>query len=245
MSSPSYTVVIPAFNEEKFLPDTIRRLKDAMSTIPVRGEIVVVDNNSTDQTSAVARRHGARVVFETHNQIARARNTGAKYAKGSFIVFLDADTHVSSELLKQALNLLLNHNCCGGGALLSGGTNERRSVKIVYNFVNKFCTSFKFAPGCFIFCTRNAFEAVGGFDERFYASEELWFSKNLSSWGKTQGLNFKIIENPKITTSSRKMDHPGQSLLAAVCLILLPFSPYFRSLCWFWYRKLPRKTEYF
>ena len=192
---------------------------------------------STDQTSAVARRHGTRVVFEPHNQIARARNTGAKHAKGNIIIFLDADTHVSSELLKHALNLLLNHNCCGGGALLSGGNTKRIVVSSAYKLVNWLCRSFKFAPGCFIFCTRNALDAIGGFDERFYASEELWFSKALRSWGKTQGLNFKIIENPKIMTSSRKMDHPGQSLLAAVSLILLPFSPYFRSLCWFWYRR--------
>ena len=64
-----------------------------------KGEVLVVDNNSSDQTASVAKSQKVKVVFEPINQISRARNTGARSARGRFLVFLDADTQISFELL--------------------------------------------------------------------------------------------------------------------------------------------------
>ena len=87
-----YSVIIPAYNEETFLPATLTSLHLAMDSIPHNGEIIVVDNNSTDNTRQVAEKYGAKVVFEPFRQIAKARNSGAKAAKSIFFIFLDADT---------------------------------------------------------------------------------------------------------------------------------------------------------
>ncbi|NQZ69946.1 MAG: glycosyltransferase, partial [Lentisphaeria bacterium] len=88
-----YSVIIPAYNEEKLLPDTLASLKEKMSDVTdYSGEIIVVDNNSTDATAEVAKAAGAIVVFEEHRQIARARNAGGQIAKGRYLIFLDADT---------------------------------------------------------------------------------------------------------------------------------------------------------
>ena len=73
-----YSIIIPAYNEEEYLPRTFTSLKKAMNALNgFNGEVVVTDNNSTDRTAAIAEESGARVVFEEHRQIARARNTGA------------------------------------------------------------------------------------------------------------------------------------------------------------------------
>ena len=95
-----FSIVIPAFNEENYLGNTLDSLRSGMSEIPdLKGEIIVVDNNSSDKTAAVANSKGARVVFEPINQISKARNTGAKFAKGEYLIFIDADTQVSPKLL--------------------------------------------------------------------------------------------------------------------------------------------------
>jgi glycosyltransferase involved in cell wall biosynthesis len=80
-----FSLIIPAYNEEEYLPATLSSLKDSMNAIGVfSGEIVVTNNNSTDRTAAIAKESGARVVFEKHRQISRARNAGAQEALGNY-----------------------------------------------------------------------------------------------------------------------------------------------------------------
>jgi len=82
-----YSIIIPAYNEEDWLSRTLSALDEAMGTLSLRGEVIVVDNNSSDRTPQIARQHNARVVFEPVNQISRARNTGARAAKGRYFIF--------------------------------------------------------------------------------------------------------------------------------------------------------------
>ena len=56
----SYSVIIPAYNEEQFLPDTLTALDAAMNELGEKGQVIVVDNNSTDATARVAEEHGLR-----------------------------------------------------------------------------------------------------------------------------------------------------------------------------------------
>ena len=88
---PRYSVVVPAYDEEALLPSTLESIRAALAAVPWPGEIVVGDDNSKDRTAEVARAAGARVVFEPHHQIARARNAGARGAAGEWLVFVDAD----------------------------------------------------------------------------------------------------------------------------------------------------------
>ena len=71
------SVVIPAFNEELYLPKTLSKLQDAISMCRCSLELVVVDNQSTDRTAEVARSFGATVVHEPVHNIARVRNAGS------------------------------------------------------------------------------------------------------------------------------------------------------------------------
>ena len=86
------SIVVPAFNEERLLPGTLDSINAAAQAFDAAGgwELIVCDNNSTDRTAEIARAAGARVVFEPHNQISRARNTGAAAATGEWLLFVDA-----------------------------------------------------------------------------------------------------------------------------------------------------------
>ena len=107
-----YSVIIPAYNEEALLENTLEVLQKAMAEIPLSGEIIVTDNNSTDRTAEIAKSAGAKVVFEPINQISRARNTGAKHAEGRYLIFIDADTQTPTKLLQTALSNLESGKCC-------------------------------------------------------------------------------------------------------------------------------------
>ena len=77
------SIIIPAFNEERLLGETLDHVKTARAAFIALGwesELIVCDNNSTDRTADIARAAGAAVVFEPVNQIARARNRGAEAA---------------------------------------------------------------------------------------------------------------------------------------------------------------------
>jgi glycosyltransferase involved in cell wall biosynthesis len=85
-----FTVVIPAFNEEFYLADCLSSL--AAQDFPGPVEVIVVDNNSTDDTAAIARAAGATVVFEPDRGVCHARQRGTESARGEIVVSADADT---------------------------------------------------------------------------------------------------------------------------------------------------------
>jgi glycosyltransferase involved in cell wall biosynthesis len=231
-----YSVIIPAYNEESWLPQTLTRLQTTMADSGLPGEIIVVDNNSIDKTAQIAAAHGARVIFEQRNQISRARNTGAGAARGDYFIFLDADTLLPTGLLKTALKNLESGTCCGGGAWVSSLETPPPAARRSISFWNRLSRAFDWAAGCFIYTLRQGFETVGGFSEKVYASEEIWFSRQLRAWGKSKGLTFRIIRNPPIVTSVRKLNGftPRQALLL-VLILLFPLALRSRGLCSFWY----------
>ncbi len=88
------SVVIAAFNEELYLPETLSSLRDAIPLCRCSVELIVVDNDSVDRTRDVARSFGATVVQEAVHNISRVRNAGASVARGDVLAFVDADTIV-------------------------------------------------------------------------------------------------------------------------------------------------------
>ncbi len=103
MKKPFISVVIPAYNEEKSLPKTLNSL--AKQTLDRSlYEVIVVDNNSTDKTSAVAKKWGAKVVFEKKQGIVPARDKGLRAAKGEVLASTDADTILPSFWLEKIYN---------------------------------------------------------------------------------------------------------------------------------------------
>ena len=230
-SGPTYSVIIPAYNEAEDLPATLRA---------AAGEIVVVDNNSTDATADVARDCGAdRVVFEPVNQIARTRNAGAAKSCGPYLVFIDADTRICPGLLAESLSMLESGRFVGGGSVIhfEGPTSAIGRFGIgLWERISKLTQT---AAGSYLFCRADAFREVKGFDERLYASEEVRMSRLLKKWGRKQGLGFEIIRTYPARTSARKLNwYSGPQMLGWVFLMMLfPFAVRSRKLCGFWYKR--------
>jgi len=237
-----YSIIIPAYNEEAWLPQTLLALREAMFKQTLSGEVIVVDNNSTDQTAQIARANGTRVVFEPVNQISRARNTGAKAARGRYFVFLDADTIISPALLQSALDNLSGGRCCGGGTLVGFERPLRFFERKGLDLWNWVSLNFDLAAGSFIYCLQEGFAAVGGFSQKVYASEEIWFSQRLRSWGNRRSKAFKMLADFRVVTSSRKLEwfSPLQLVLTVMVATLFPFSLRFRKSCTLWYYRPKR-----
>lgn len=230
-----YSVVIPAFNEARFLPATLATLEAAMAGVESVGEVIVVDNNSTDGTAELALEGGARVVFEPINQISRARNKGASSACGKYLIFIDADTLVPESLLNHALVALNGGMVCGGGATVAINHPNLllNGAVATWNAIGK---ASKIAAGCFLYCRADAFMEVGGFSEAVYASEEIWLSLALKKWGRQHQQTFLILED-KAHTSSRKIDWMSSLDIAkqGFVLLLFPLAVRSKRLCRSWY----------
>ena len=97
---PIISIIIPAYNEEKFIEQTLISLKKQNCGIPY--EIIVCDNNSKDKTPEIAQKYADKVVSETKQGGGYARNKGASIAQGKYLVFTDADTVFPENYLEEA-----------------------------------------------------------------------------------------------------------------------------------------------
>ncbi|MCA1623296.1 MAG: glycosyltransferase [Acidobacteria bacterium] len=96
-----FSVIIPAYNEENYLPNTLAAIKIALARIDSPAEIIVVDNESADKTALIAESYDAKVILEKEHNIAKVRNTGAKSAAGEVLIFVDADTLIPETLFQK------------------------------------------------------------------------------------------------------------------------------------------------
>lgn len=236
----NYSVIVPAFNEAEELPATLAAIRNAMGAMTTAGECIVVDNNSDDDTAAVAKQNGAdKVVFEPINQISRARNAGAAQSTGRYLIFIDADTRIEPQLLAEALRQLDTNAYAGGGSVIKFEGKVSFVGRLCIGAWERISRLTTTAAGSFIFCRREAFDAVGGFDESLYASEEIRFSRLVRKWGKAHGLSFKILDHAPAMTSARKLKwYSGLEILGWVGLmIIMPLAVRSRRLCGFWYKR--------
>lgn len=201
------SVVIPAYNEERLLPDTLRHVGAALKVFEKAGwdtEIIVCDNNSTDRTGDIAHQSGAQVVFEPHNQIARARNRGAEAARGDWLVFVDADSSPSPALFADVLSVIGQGQYLGGGALVDMGPTRGIPLWLLRCW-NSLSRRMQWMAGSFIFCETAAFRQLGGFNLDLYASEEIEFSKRLKKLAKSRQKRLIILDRHPLLTSPRKL----------------------------------------
>lgn len=245
---PDYAIIIPAYNEEAYLPATLAAARVAMNQVSADfgpGELIVVDNNSRDRTAAVAREHGAdRVVFEPHNQIARARNAGAENTEAHWLVFVDADTTLHGETLAKALAALATGMVAAGGARVAMDREVTPMVGWIVRMWDRVSTTFAYAAGSFFFTRRDAFEAGGGFDETVYAGEEVWLARRIKAWAKKRGLAFLVLSE-SVTTSARKDEwfSTKEFLTQLAVIFLIPWATRRRRLCAMWYKRPAAPSE--
>ena len=200
------SLVIPAFNEERLLPQSLAAISAASSAFVAAGwtaELIVCDNNSTDRTAEIAAAAGATVVFEPINQIGRARNTGAARATGDWLLFVDADSFPTRELFADVVTVISSGTCVAGGSTVRVDL-EGIAYDAGIGWWNFLSRTFTWAAGSFIFCETAVFRDIGGFTERLYAAEEIDLFRRLKRLARRRRRSIVILDRHPLLTSARK-----------------------------------------
>lgn len=223
------SVVVPAHNEEKLIRGTLRAIDAAAQAAGVRYEVIVVDDASSDRTAAIAASQGARIVGADVRHIGAARNAGARAARGELLVFVDADTIIPASVLCAAIAAMQNGAVGGGASAVFDAATPRWAVTTI-GLTTWFMRHLRWAAGCFLFVRRDAFERVGGFDERYFASEEIHLSRALKRLGR-----FVILREPVITSGRKASTYSAAAALWLGIRMLRPGALKSRDKLGFWY----------
>jgi peptidoglycan/xylan/chitin deacetylase (PgdA/CDA1 family)/glycosyltransferase involved in cell wall biosynthesis len=196
------SVVIPAFNEEKYLPACLQSLNKQDFNLPY--EVIVVDNGSSDRTAEVASEFGAIVLSEPHRGITWARQKGLEVARGEIIACVDADTCVAADWLSQIYSRLGNDEEVVGvtGRIFytKGATWRGRLPSLFWGPMFLADVAFRFLfrkPGALwggnFAVKKRALIEVGGFNKEIeFYGEDMELSLRIAKMGKIR-YNFKQI----------------------------------------------------
>ena len=190
--------IVPAHNEARLIGSTLHALRQSARELQLAFQIIVVDDASDDATADIARACAATVLAVAHRHIAATRNAGAALARGGRLVFVDADTRVDQTVLRAAIQAM-DDGAVGGGVAVKLEGNVSLQARLAAGFFAWMFRLTRIAPGCFLFCTRAAFDAVGGFDQTYYAGEDVAMSRALARLGRF------VILREAVHTSARKL----------------------------------------
>jgi hypothetical protein len=211
-SALDISVIIPTWNEEKYLTRCLRSLTQQSGRKPL--ELIVVDGGSTDGTLALAEKYADKVSIEEGQTVGAARNKGAELATGHILAFIDADSVASEKWLEEIdRTLATNPRAVGvtGPTLPDEGT---RTDELAYRIATGWAQSLSLRLGlphvAGFNCAyrRDAFWQAGGFDEHRELSEDITLSMRI----RHQGL---IVFDPEMLayTSLRRIKKYGYPYL--------------------------------
>jgi GT2 family glycosyltransferase len=155
------------------------------------------------------------VVSVNCRQIAASRNAGARAARGQWLIFVDADTIVTKEVVQAAV-AALRSQAVGGGCNVRFDGRLPLYARALIAAALPLYQALGLAAGCFVFCTREAFDAVGGFDQTLFAAEEVVLSRALGRRGRF------VILREHVYTSGRKLRaYSAREVLGALLRLAL------------------------
>lgn len=201
------SIIIPTFNEERFLPKLLTSLKH-QSVLPK--EIIVADAFSIDNTRSVAKAFGCKVV--DGGLPAKARNNGAKHAREPLLLFLDADVVLPPFFLEETIAEMSSR----GLDITSCFVSPKSTLtvdKILHSFANNYMRfTQKFhphIPGCCIFVKKQLHQKISGFDESIILAEDHDYVRRAKKMGK-----FAYLNCYKIPISIRRLSKEGRVKIA-------------------------------
>ncbi len=211
--TPALSFVVPAHNEELELPGSLSALRVAADASGESYELIVVDDASSDATAEIARGFGARVVAIERRQIAAARNAGARVAQGEVLFFVDADTRIAPGHVTGALAALAK-GAVGGSAYVAMDSELALWARIFLRCFSAIYFRMRLAVGAFVFTRREFFEQAGGFDEQYFAGEEVFLTLALKKIGR-----FEILREPIVTSARKVRMHSARFVLGQTFFI--------------------------
>lgn len=200
-----FTFIIPTLNEGGYLEDCIKSIKKQARK---DYEIIVVDSYSKDRTVNIAKKYGAKVLFEKRKGPGIARNTGAKHARGEIIVFADADVRFETDFLDK---LERKFGMGIGGCifflkLYDARNNLQRTSYNMANYIAYLLISFGIpitAGSCFAY-KKSIFKKLGGFNPNFLTNEDHELAERVNKIKK-----FVFFHDISVYTSSRRVANFG------------------------------------
>lgn len=191
---PSVSVVVPVYND----PDGLRATLDSLAdqTYPSSAyEVVIVDNDSTDGTAAVARSIAAenpaivRLEHETEIQSSyAARNTGIRESAGEILAFVDADVTVDPDWLESGVDAMAASDAAYMGCRVdvprSAATLAGRYDAATGFPVERYVEEYAFAPTCALFVTRTLLNELGAFDPALVSGGDTEFGNRVADAGR-------------------------------------------------------------
>lgn len=207
---PRISLIIPAFNEEKYLPrllDSVEAARSRWEGPREEIEVIVADNASTDGTAALASARGCRVIRVEKRAIAASRNGGARASAGEIVAFVDADMSIHPETFKGIAEILSSPKWIAGA---TGVWPERWSIGIAATFAGMMPLLWltRFDTGV-VFMRRSDFDAVGGYDERLLYAEDVVILWRLRQLGRRRKARLIRARHLKAVVSMRKFDKFG------------------------------------
>ena len=204
------SLVIPAYNEERFLPRLLASLDAARERWrrgPAAIEVIVADNVSSDRTADIARERGCRVVRIEERRIASVRNGGAAVAEGEVLCFVDADSEVHPDTFNAIEDSLAT------GRVVAGATGVRMErwslgIAVTWALFMPMVWLTRMDTGV-VFCRKKDFLAVGGYDERRFFAEDVQLLWDLRRVGRKRKQRLTRLRTVKALASTRKFDLHG------------------------------------
>jgi rSAM/selenodomain-associated transferase 2 len=217
------SVIIPAYNEEKALPHTLRKLLRQSGDY----EVIVVDGGSTDRTLAVLAEfsfskypapftpHPSRLAFTAPKGRASQMNAGAKQAQGEWLLFLHADTVLPPGAIQRLNGMEADHAIQAGGFMhrFSGDDWRLKMISFLDNFR---CIRSRIIYGDqALFVRRALFEQLDGFPNRPIL-EDVALCERLLTVARP------LLLSPSVVTDARKFLKMGvwRSFLRVLLIIL-------------------------
>lgn len=210
-----FSVIVPTSNEEKTIGNTLKALKNQTFK---DFEIIVKDGRSTDTTIKIANKYADKIVCKGDFSAADARNQGADYAKGIFLVFVDADTELPRDTLERFAQLIQNREIIGGSCRKIPQDGDLID-RMIYEFVN-ISTFFSYylhiggAHGNCMLIRKSVFKAIDGFNPKIRIAEEQELVRKARKFGK-----FAFLLDIYVFESARRIQAWGKLKLYITWLI--------------------------
>jgi glycosyltransferase involved in cell wall biosynthesis len=190
-TSELFTVVIPSYNEERYIYNTLWYL--SRQNLHTKIRVIICDANSTDKTLEHISKadndfENLEIEIRTGGSVAYGRNKGAELVKTPFILFLDADSVLlDTDTISETLNNAFDFDIIG--------CKQKSTVKSIKSWLTwevfeiiRNIKSETFCTGCYFFISKKKFDDLGGFDETLQNSEDFWLSKQIPK------SRFKILD---------------------------------------------------
>lgn len=208
-----FSVIIPAYNEEKLLP----RLLTALAQQTYQDfEVILVDANSTDSTVSEAKKFTNKfplsILQIDEKNVSASRNLGASNAHGKYLFFIDADNYVRSAFLKDAVGILERNF----QMIVTSITPDSKNLfyKLAYKTANflvwlAWKVNITFSTGGNLVVEKDVFEKLHGFDKSIFVGED----HDIVGRARKKGFRMTFANNPKVVFSVRRLEKEGGAML--------------------------------